>query len=873
MSCLNGSDTVLVLAQAVVPWQRARGSVLMSDNGGNEPFPTSLPGSDRYDEVKGDSAEIRNRMSAGNVGQAIQAGSVQGGLHVYAPVESIAAATHTLPRDIATFTGRTSEVAELTEAVLGRIGTGRLIEVITIDGMAGVGKTALAVHVAHALAGQFPDGQIFLRLYGNTPGQKPVEPAEALATLLLSAGVAPQQIPPGLEARVALWRDRTASSRMLLLLDDASSSSQVKPLVPGGTGTLVLLTSRRRLVSLTDTLPVTLETLRPDEAKDLLVRLTGLTAVESDLIDVARLCGYLPLAISLTAGRFKHHRSWTFADLANELASSKDRLESMRADDQSVSAAFDVSYRDLTPSQQLLFRRLGSHPGADFDAYHAAALVDMDLRTSDRLMDGLYTAHLVDETVRSRYRFHDLISAHARTMAGEDDPAERAAAITRLMSYYVSTARAADLHITRHARRSPDTQLVPPAHAPTFDSRARAVAWMSMERVNLHAVADYAGRTGHPWCAIAIAAALHAYLRSHGHWDQAASLHRAALAQARGTGDRSTEAGALQNLGDIQRLIGKFPAAVRSQESAITLYRELGDWQGEAASLNHLGFVLRRLGEYPTAAARLERALDLYRKVGDRRGEAEALNYLGDVQRITGDYSGAAANQEKALILYREMGDQHGEANVLCSQGDAWRLWGNYAAATQCLIQALQLARDLGSRNAEANSLNYLGDVQMFTGDYTAATHAQETALALYRELGNQHGQANALNYLGNVQCLSGDYAGAAASQETALALYRELGNRYGEVQTLLSLGTLSLVTAQGSRALAHYELALAIARDIGVVPEEAQAIEGVARCRAESGNRAEATRLLQRALDIYQSIGSSRARDVTNILSDLGSV
>ena len=811
-------------------------------------------------------------MSAGNVSQAIQAGSVQGGLHVYAPVESIAAATHTLPRDIATFTGRTSEVGNLTAAVLGRVVAGRLIEIITIDGMAGVGKTALAVHVAHALADQFPDGQIFLRLYGHTPGQRAVESAEALATLLLSAGVAPQQIPPGLEARAALWRDRTSGSRMLLLLDDASSSEQVKPLIPGGAGTLVLLTSRRRLVSLTDTMPVTLETLRPDEAKDLLVRLTGITGAESDLIDVAELCGYLPLAITLTAGRFKHHRSWTFADLANELASSKDRLEGMRADDQSVSAAFDVSYRNLTQAQQVLFRRLGAYPGADFDAYHAAALIRTDLHTSGRLMDGLYTAHLIDETARSRYRFHDLIKAHARTMADEDDPTERETATTRLMSYCVSTVRAADLHITRRARKSPDTRPLPPTVAPAFDSRVQAVAWMSTERLNLHAVAQHAADTGRPWCTIAIAAAMHEFLRSHGHWDQAASLHRAALVQARGTGDLSAEAGAMQYLGDIQRLTGDFLAAAQSQENAIALYRKLGDWHGEAAALNHLGFVLRRLGEYPTAAARLKGALDLYRKIGDRQGEADALNYLGDVLRITGDYTGAAANQEKALILYRELGDQAGEANALCSQGDAWRLWGNHAVATQCLTQALQLARDLGSRNAEANSLNYLGDVQMFSGDYAAAADTQRAALALYRELGNRHGQANALNYLGNVQCLTGDYAGAAASQEAALALYRELGNRYGEVQTLISLGSLSLTTAQLPGAVAHYELGLALAREIGVRPEEAQAIEGVARCQAESGNLSEATLLLRRSLDIYQGIGSARAREVAGTLADLDS-
>lgn len=817
-------------------------------------------------------AEARNRLTAEHVGQVIQAGSLQGGLHVYPPVQSLAAATHTLPRDIATFTGRTAELSELTEVVLGRVGAGRLIEIIAIDGMAGVGKTVLAVHAAHELSDQFPDGQVFLRLYGHTPGQSPVEPSEALATLLLTAGVMPQQIPPGLEARAALWRDRTAGSRMLLLLDDAASAEQVKPLIPGGAGTLVLLTTRRRLASLPDTMSLTLDTLQPGEAKDLLVSLTGRAGAESDLIDVAELCGRLPLAISLTAGRFKHHRSWTFADLANELASSVDRLESMRADDQSVSAAFDLSYRDLTVAQQLLFRRLGSHPGADFDVYHAAALTNTDLPDSARLMDGLFTAHLVDETVRSRYRFHDLIGEHARMMANDDDPVERDAAVGRLVSFYVSTALAADTHISGRAQRPLDSRAVVPANAPAFESRAQAMAWMDTERTNLQAVAGHASRSGRSWCTIAIAEAMHAYLRSGGHWDQAVSLDRAALAQATETGDRLGEAAALQNLGDIQRLRGEFRIAAQSQEMAIARYRELGDRPGEAAALTHLGFVLRRLGDYPAAAVRLEDALDLYRQLGDRRGEADALNYLGDVQRITGDYAGAAVNQEKALSMYRQMRDQRGEVNVLCSQGDAWRLSGDYAAATECLTQALQLARDLGARNAEANCLNYLGDVQMFLSDYRAATASQETALALYRELGNRHGQANALNYLGNVQCLTGDCAAAAVSQKAALALYRELGNRYGEVQTLISLGSLWLADAQVVKASAHFEHGLAIAQDIGVRPEEAHALEGIARCRAESGDRAEAARLLRQALEIFERIGSPRVADVAVALDGLGS-
>lgn len=836
-----------------------------------EQSPTPLPPNREGErEGEGGTAEAHNLMTAGSVSQAVQAGAVHGGVHVYGAVESLAAATHTLPRDIASFTGRASEIERLMQAVMSRVSAGRVIEIIAIDGMAGVGKTTLAVHVAYQLAAQFPDGQIFLRLYGHTPGHKPVDPADALGTLLLNAGVPPQQIPPGLDARAALWRDRTAGKRMLLLLDDASSSAQVTPLLPGGADSLVLLTSRRRLLALPDTLLVSLEILKPWEARDLLVRLTGLPGEDSGVTDVVKLCGYLPLAISLIAGQLKHHGVWTATDLANELASSKDRLESMRAEDDSVAAAFDLSYRDLTADQQLLFCRLGLHPGADFDGYAAAALADTDLRTVRMLLDGLFTAHLVDEPVRSRYRFHDLISEHARSLTTSDSSSERDAAVKRLMSYYVATARAADLYLARRAPSTRGMALDRPIYAPDFTARDQAVYWMNMERLNLHAIADYAALTRQSEYTLAIAAAMHAFLRAQGHWDQAASIHRASLAEARRSGNRSAEAGALQDLGDIQRLMGDFSEAAASQENALTLYREIGNRHGEADALNHLGFVLRRVGDYPSAAERLESSLRLYHELGDRRGEADALNYLGDVQRLTGEYAAAAISQEKALILYREMDDQHGEANALCSQGEAWRLCGDYATATACLVRAAQLARDLGNRNAEANALNYLGDVQLSTGDSGAATVSQERALRLYRELGNRHGEANALNYLGNVQCLTGAYSMAMASQERALSLYRELGNRHGEAQTLISIGALSLATAELTDALGYYELGLMIASDIGARFEEAQAIEGIGQCHAQTGRPGEAADFLQQAFCIYQSIGSPSAERVEIILSDL---
>ena len=286
----------------------------------------------------------------------------------------VAAATRMLPRDIASFTGRQHELAELAEAAAG---AGGVVSIHAIGGMAGIGKTAFAVHAAHRLAGRFPGGQIFLPLHAHTPGQQPVDPADALASLLLTIGVPAGQIPADLQARTGLWRDRLAGRQLLLVLDDAAGSEQVRPLLPGAGGSLVLVTSRRRLTALEDAQTISLDALPPGEAAGLLVRLAvrpGLGSADPGVGEITRLCGCLPLAIGMLARQLYHHPAWSVAGRAAELAAAVDRLELLVTENLSVAAAFDLSYADLTPEQQRLFRRLALHPGTDIDRYAAAAL-------------------------------------------------------------------------------------------------------------------------------------------------------------------------------------------------------------------------------------------------------------------------------------------------------------------------------------------------------------------------------------------------------------------------------------------------------------------------------------------------------------------
>ena len=361
------------------------------------------------------------------------------------PESSAAAATRTLPRDIGGFTGREGELTGL-EKSLAEVAGGGLAAIYAIDGMAGIGKTTFAVHAAHRLAGRFPDGQFFLPLHAHTAGQSPADPADALTSLLMTAGIAAQHIPPGLEARAAKWRDHVAGKKVLLLLDDVAGHEQVRPLLPGGADSLVLVTSRRRLTALEDAIVISIDTLSPDEAWALLARLAGradLALDEAAGREITRLCGYLPLAIGMLARRLRHHPARTAAELAAELAAARDRLAVMRAENLSVAAAFDLSYRDLTANQQRLFRRLGAAPGPDIDAYGVAALDDASVEDARRHLDELYDHHLLTEPAPGRYLLHDLLREYARALAAAGQPVPERAAVGRLINFYAHVAAGA----------------------------------------------------------------------------------------------------------------------------------------------------------------------------------------------------------------------------------------------------------------------------------------------------------------------------------------------------------------------------------------------------------------------------------------------
>jgi len=802
--------------------------------------------------------------------EAVARGRIPGG----AGTGAAAAATRTLPRDIASFTGRQQELAQLAEAAGG---TGGVVGIHAIGGMAGVGKTAFAVHAAHRLADRFPGGQIFLPLHGHTPGQQPVDPADALASLLATAGVPAAQIPPGLEARMALWRDRLAGQQLLLVLDDAAASEQVRPLLPGSGGSLVLVTSRRHLTALEDATAISLDTLPPDQAAALLVRLAnrpGLSPDDPAVAEITRLCGYLPLAIGMVARQLHHHPAWSAAGRAAELAAAVDRLELMATENLSVTAAFNFSYADLTQDQQRLFRRLGLHPGADIDGHAVAALDGTDFVAARRGLEALYDQYLLTEPARGRYRLHDLIREHARALAEHLDPdSDRDQATARLLDYYQHTAALAQALFARQNRPIPTPAVgTIPAAVPALADREQALAWTRAERASLLACLDHATGTGQHARIIGLTAGLAGLLRHDGPWAEAITRHATALRAAQHLGDRLGQAGTLNDLGDVRWLMaGDSPGAARDLEEALGIYRDIGDRLGQANALSGLGTV-RLAGDYPGAAQVLEEALGIYRDIGDRLGQANALTSLGIVRVFTGDYPGAARDLEEALGISRYLGDRHGQAEALTYLGNARRVAGDYPGAAQVLEEAVNISRDLGDRHGQAEALGLLGGVRQMAGDYPGAAQVLEEALGISRDIGSRPLQANALIFLGVVRRLAGDSPDAARVLEEALGIFRDIGDRGGEAEALNEAGTLHWACDDLLQAGSYHQQALDLARQIGSPMDEAHALAGLGRCALTVGHTAQAADMLRQALEIFQRIGAAEASDLLAELDALTS-
>jgi tetratricopeptide (TPR) repeat protein/transcriptional regulator with XRE-family HTH domain len=791
----------------------------------------------------------------------------------------------TLPYDTGSFTGRFPELRSLADGALAVGETGRT-SVFAIEGMGGVGKTALAVHAAHRVTGEspdlFPDGHLFLDLHGYTPGVPPLTANEALRSLLRQLGVPHEVIPAKQVPREALYRSTLAGKKALLILDNAKDAAQVRPLLPGTAACLVLVTSRETLRSLDGVTALRLETPPEAEAIALFRKVAGpaqagpddsALPADPELAEIVRLCGYLPLAVQIAAARLSRRPALGLSDLIAELREEHRRLSHLQDKDRGVRVAFQSSLRYLAPAEKELFTRLGRVPGTDFDACAAASLCAGGLeQTRDRL-ELLLDQHLLVQRSPGRYELHDLARLFAREVA--DPGAEQATG--RLLNFYLYAAQAADRLFERGLPSAgpPAGGAVKPAAMPALSSSADAQGWLALELRNLIAAANHAAEAGLPRVTVGMSAALSDYLRAHGPWAWARRLHTSAHQAAIAAGDRRGQASALRSLGGVHSRTGDIPASLARLGEALIIYRDLNDWRGAGRALIELGIAQRVAGATADSHASLTEALGIYQRLGDRLGEAAALNELGSVRWQTGPISEAERHVLGALTIFRELANRQGQAAALLYLGNVQLTMGTLAEAEASFREAGTIGVGLRHPVLVANSLLYLGDVQRSAGQLDDARDSLESAHRIYTRISHRQGRATSLAYLGRTLSLAGDYPEADARLAAALALFDELDDPSDKAEVLNARGSVAHAVGESAAARGYREEALRLATVADSSRERGAALLGLAVLDAEADERDAALSRARAALALYMAMeneeGITRAREILCQLREPG--
>ena len=654
-----------------------------------------------------------------------------------------AAALRQLPADLATFTGRDQELeALLTVAqAAGTPGSGGAATVVisAIEGMAGVGKTQLAIHAAHELVrrGRFRDVQLYVNLRGFDPQLPPVDPAGVLDAFLRDLEVPAQQIPDSLEARATLFRDRIAGKDALIILDNAADEQQVLPLVPASPTCLVLVTSRRSLIGLDAAALTQLDVFDSGEAVALLAQIAGAPRVAAEPEEAAAVveaCGYLPLAVALAAARLRSRPSWSLAYLLSRLR--KHGVESVGTRGQSVQNVFDLSYEGLDARTRRLFRLLAVHPGQDFTPAAAAALSGLDQAQAELLLEELQDEHLLQQRTEGRFVLHDLLRAYAAGYAAQD-PAEERAATIRVLSWYRATADGAAgwLFPSRYAW--------PPAHDPSaivpveFADRAEAMAWCECEHRNLLAAVERAA-TAVPDTELAwrLATTMFSYLFVRCQWQEGRRIHELGLRTALAAGNVGAEAWARNNLGIFLTALGHPDRAAPQLTRALEVRRVLGDVSGEAATLSNLTRVFVELRQLDTALAYGLQALATAQRAADRKRESSALNTVAICLHELGRPQESLAYLRRKVAMHREDGDPFGLGLALHNIAELHEDQGEHDQLRAVLREALDVARAAGDLHAEAGALFGIARSLHATGEPDAAREHLSAALPLFEELG-----------------------------------------------------------------------------------------------------------------------------------------
>ncbi|MFD7940131.1 BTAD domain-containing putative transcriptional regulator [Streptomyces sp. NPDC059755] len=652
-----------------------------------------------------------------------------------------------LPHGTEVFTGRDAELDEAF-ALSGADGSGPgTVAISAIGGMAGVGKTTLAVHWAHRVADRFPDGQLYVNLRGFDPSGAVLDPGEAVRGFLGALGVPPERVPHGVDAQAALYRSVLAGRRVLVVLDNARDTEQVRPLLPGSPGCLTIVTSRDELHGLVAAHGAHSLVLRPFDAvqaRDFLVRRLGAERVAAEpraADEISELCAGLPLALACVAARAAGHPHFPLAAVAAELREAHGSLDAFVRSDASVDVGtvFSWSSRAVSAAAARLFRLLALHPGPDLCLPAAAALAGLPVRRARPLLAELTGLHLVTEHSPRRYAFHDLLRAHAGELVHErHTEADRAAALNRLHHHYLHTVHAADRLLAPNADPLPPPPAPEGVHPEPLADDDRALAWLTAEHAVLLAVVETAAASGQPVqerLACQLAWSLEPFFDRRGHWHDGLAVQRTALDAARRLADPALEARGLRGLARVEGRLGLHSRSVPRLERALELFTELGDDTGRAHTHRSLGWECDQRGDLPGALRHNRFALGLFRTLGDRAAQAGVLNSVGWYHAQLGEYRRALTHCFEALTMLQELGDRYGQAATWDSIAYAHHHLGRHPHALLGYRNALALLRDLGVPYVEADILVRVGDTHLATGDHDGARTAWQQALVLLRSL------------------------------------------------------------------------------------------------------------------------------------------
>jgi DNA-binding SARP family transcriptional activator len=725
-----------------------------------------------------------------------------------------------LPADVLTFTGRAGPLADLDGLLYGNESPAPAVVISAIAGAAGIGKSALAVHWGHRVRDRFPDGQLHVNLRGFAPGP-PMQPIEVLARFLRALGMPAEQVPIDLEEAAGRYRSLLADRRVLVILDNASSAEQVRPLLPASPGCLVVVTSRDRLAGLVardGAISLTLDVLTHTEALTLLARIVGDARVRDEpeaAAELVRLCACLPLAVNIAAANLVCDAHRGIADCVAELRSS-DRLAALevRGDEQSaVRSAFDLSYLRLTAQPQRLFRLLGLAPGPDITPEAAASLAGTTPDRAASLLDTLADAHLVDQHAPGRYTMHDLLRLYAAGHArDEDSEAEREAATERLYDWYLCRTDAAAQLLYPQLLRLP----MPARETRGFTDHTQGLAWLDAERSNLVAITSHAATHGPRHIACGLADALRGYFFARRFTVDWLTIAEAGLAAAQADGDPRAEAAAHLNAGNVHSGLGEYLLAIGHYQHMQALTRQTAWLEGQASAFINLGLAYWRLGRLQEAVDHYLQALTINRRIARVDGQAVNLDNLGDVYRHLGQLEEAAQCHTQALELFRQRGSRIGEAINVANVGEVCHELGRLDDAIDLLTRALLLHREVGDRASEADTLRRLAAVHRDRTDLPRALDLACAALSLATDAEERGYEAAALNTLATIHHRLGRQQLAIDGHQQALDLARETGNRYAETEALIGMAAALRLLDQLDQACRCADRAVRISRQTG---------------------------------------------------------